>query len=882
MLSRLEDLYLSTFEEVGSTMFFQKELLAKYSIKPVLHFEECLIAAASNGGMMAYMKRSDFLILRSGEPIKDNILAFAQNGRVEHRIPLSLAKRLNNIVLFDFDDNEKLYVLNSDGDYHKVDIFNKLIYPNSTGITFKLENIISAKLFGRGFFALTNLNSFYYTPTFKSAAPELFFSSQQVAAFNEIVIDKITDFVVIPESRSASRKIELLLCSPEIPGVIRAVGAGRAITPGASNEQFILENTYVIYNTRSEPLCIYGNNRKPHKGDFGVVDAIALSAKSSKVAFYKKGGAVVLFDSTLDQNLADNPRVELKFNVSTKLNQLEQEDQKKMLNLEYETQFMFCGDNAVCLVGKRLLMLTHAQGGDTLVYKLYKKQSSNSQCRYLYAKAEIDGIRVLTPEECYFISEVDFNLQCVCSPFSEEPGKRLLNTYTAHVNNIATCESNLRSMGDDLVTAIDQLLEAATQIWDSELQVYLLKAAKHGKLFTNNDTYNHEKFAETCRTLRIVNSLRKNDNPRLITFEEYRAIKGKIIPLLIRNHSFAMAEELAKFFEAPNAEIYYKFILNHVKQLDSLSTEADESALFDEVDRIFDRATDIPFLKLAKKCFALGRYVLGNKILDKEKSALVKLPELMDQGLWKEGLSIALETLDSNVIFPVIDKLTKSKDVNEFVGMAQQFELLDPYVKEFFKRNDVDSLTKYEDASNHYEDMFYELVELYFQSGSLEERKERLGLMKKCLGDMKKNKFDAKELEFLKRYVNDLSSELNCKEEIYKAEQGESKATMDVNCSQYELLLKADGDVDILCAKLMYPKALIGALKLNKEHDGGLGKAIEMLKNEKKMKDYDLIMINVMEVLYEQQQGQRVAEAARKVNEPLFCIYKFEMMKDLK
>jgi hypothetical protein len=872
MLSRLEDLY---FDAVGRT-FFQKELLSKYTIKPVLRFEECLIALAPNGGMMAYVKHPDVLVLRN-EPIKDHILAFAQNGKVQHNIPLSLAKPLNNIVLFDFDDDEKLYMLNNDGDYQKIDIFNKLIYPNTIGITFKEENIIKAKLYGNGFFALTNWNSFYYIPKFKSAAPDLFFSSQQVAGFNEVIIEEITDFVIIPESRSASHTIELLFCSPQIPGVVRAVGSGKGMIPGVHEKQYVLENTYIIHNTKSEPFCVYGNNREKQQGDIGVVDAIALSAKGNKVAFYKKGGIVILFDSTFDDNLIDNPRIVCKFTISTKLNQIEQEDQKKMLNLEYETQFVFCGDNTVCLVGKRLLMLLHTQGGgNTLVYKMYKKQSPKSH--YLYAKAEIDGIRVLTPEECYFISEVNSNLQSICSPFSEEPGKRLLDTYTANLDNIPTCHSNLYSMGDDdLITAIDQLLEAATQVWDSELQVYLLKAAKHGKLFTNNDTYNHEKFAEICRTLRIVNSLRKNDNPRLLTFEEYRTIKGKIIKLLIRNHSFAMAEELAKFFEEPNTEIYYKFILNHVKQLDALSTEADEKALFDEIDRIFDRATDIPFLKLAKKCFALGKNVLGNKILDKEKSALVKLPELLEQGLWKEGLSLAMETLDSNVIFPVIDKISKSKDVNTFVNMAQQFEMLNPYIKEFFVRNDVDSLIVYEEASNQYEDMFYSLLEMYFNSDSLAERKAKLKLMTKCLSDMKKNKYDSKELEFLKKYVNELSSELNCKEEIYKVEHRD----FNVNCSQYEMLIRAN-DVDKLIGKMMYPKALSGIMKLNKEYDKGFGKVIEMLKNEKKMKDYNLMMINVVEVMYENKQGHRVCEAARKVIEPMFFIYKFAMMKDLK
>ena len=220
-LPKLENLF-SSFKEAGDGIYFQKELLSRFTISPTLRFEEVLPAVAVNGGMMAFIKRSDVLVLRR-EPITHHILAFSQKGTNQHHIPIRPNEELKNIVFFDFDENEKLYVINNDGECQKIDIFNKLIHPKSTGITFKGENIISAKLFGKGFFALTNLLSFYYTSNFKLPVPELFFSSQQVAGFGEVVIEEITDFIIIPENRSASKKIELLFCSPQIPGIVRAV-----------------------------------------------------------------------------------------------------------------------------------------------------------------------------------------------------------------------------------------------------------------------------------------------------------------------------------------------------------------------------------------------------------------------------------------------------------------------------------------------------------------------------------------------------------------------------------------------------------------------------------------------------------------------------------
>lgn len=889
-LQKLENLFFNVFNDAGKGIYFQKEVLSQCSINPALRFEEVLPAIAPNGGMLAFIRRSDTLVLRKGEPIINHIIAFSQNGKNQRNTLIRPHEELKNIVLFDFDENEKLYVINNDGDCQKIDIFNRLIRPKSTGITFKGENIISAKLFGKGFFALTNLNSFYCTPNFKLPVPELFFSSQQVAGFGEVNIEEITDFVIIPESCSASKKIELLFCSPQIPGVVRAVGWGRQMIPGREENQFVLENTYIIYNAVSEPFCIFGNKKRTTQSeDMGVVSAIAISARGNNVAFFRKGGRVAVFDSTLDEDLECNPKKDFQFTISPRVSEQEREEQQRMLNLDDETKFMFCGDEALCLVGRRLLMIHHMRGQHTIVYKMHRRYNPKSQ--FIFAKPEIDGLRVITPEACYFISQVDNDLTRICSPLSDDPGRRLLIAYQSTLGNESsethsTAGKKMQELQEELVLAIDQVLNASTMVWDSDLQVYLLKAAKHGKLFTDIDSYNHEKFAETCNSLRIVNSLRKDDNPRLLTFEQYRSIRGKIIKLLIRSHNFAMAEELAKFLEMSDSEIYYKFILNHIKQLDSLSTKSEELALYEELDRIFEKANDVPFLKLAKKCFAIGWNTLGNKILEKEKSALVKLPELLDQKLWKEALEIAINTLDTNIISPVLDKIIRSEDVISFTKITQNIDKLEPYIKDYLSKTDKSGLVLYEDNLNQYEDLFYLYVEEFFDTDSLEKKKSLITSMKKCLNELKRAKYDSKELDYLKSYADELSNDLKLKEQNFT--QGVIKADdeLDVHCSQYDLLrqvaVHGRYGADKLAQSSLVHGRIFGLLTLDRDLDRGVGKAIEALKNEKKLKERNLTMVNLMEILFEGNHPSRVVEAAKKITEPGYCAYKVEILKTLK
>ena len=887
MLDNLENLYFS-FDNAGKGVYIQKNSLSKFSTKLPLRFEECHIAVSTNGGLMVYVKRPDYLILGRDKLIVENILAFAQNGALLINIPYGSNIKFKNIVLFDFDENEKLFIFNDVGEYQTIDIFNKIIKRRSLGQTFQRENIISGRLFSKRFVALTNNNAIYYIPDLKVPSPSLFFSSEQISNFGEIVIQEISDYIVIPPNKSASQKMEVLLCSPQIPGVVRAIEGPRGMIPTQNENELILDNTYIIYNSISEPFLIFGNKRRTKESDFGSIDSLAMSAKGNKIAFYKKGGSVILFDSTLDKDLDENPRIVFSFKVSTRLSKYSKEEQQRMLNLENDTQFMFCGEKAVCLVGKRLIMIAHSEGSNTIVYEMSKKQNQDTQ--YLFAKSEIDGLRVITPEETYFISEVDANLIGICSPFSEETGKRLIDAYNAKINKLPSSDCDLNIMQEDLISAIDQLLNISTQILDSDIQLFLLKAAKHGKTFTTPESYNHEKFSETCKTLRIVNSLKQNDNPRLITFEEYRFIQGKIIDLLTRNHNFAMADEIAKFLEVSNTRIYYKFILAHVKQLPSTTTIEKQDALFDEINRLFDKVSDVPRLKLSQKCFALGWDHLGNKLLQTDKSSIGKIQELLKQGLWEEALDIVTPTYDSNIILPVLDKIIKSIDLHSFVKMTSKHNELYPYIKEYLKNNDTKSLDNYIDLTNQYEDYFYSKLESFYKSNSIEERHEIINSLQYCINKMKKDETKYEDLKFLQETVNNLKIDLEMKQLSYKENLIKNKDEFDINWSYYDIIKQAEevSKIKNQLKQLMSSKLLkknfnfMGLIILDRNNDHGIAKINNLLSNDKKLKEfYDINMFNIFDILYQQKDTKKIANVARKITEFGFIRYKVEVLKEL-
>lgn len=117
--------------------------------------------------------------------------------------------------------------------------------------------------------------------------------------------------------------------------------------------------------------------------------------------------------------------------------------------------------------------------------------------------AEVDGIRFLTNEGIFFITNVSKEFYDICNSFSNSPSKNLLKTYLNSINKLTNSDLLIREIGNFLTIAITSLQIAAANIfW---LYDYDTNKEINDKNLTNFEAYNIEKKIRNYLFLKLPN-----------------------------------------------------------------------------------------------------------------------------------------------------------------------------------------------------------------------------------------------------------------------------------------------------------------------------------------------------------------------------------------
>ena len=202
----LENIALN-FEKMSDDYIFMKEQFVDFEQenKIKFNFKEWHIAICPNGGLIAACKKKGILDITKGSKINKNIIVTYQNLRTKYLIPIDWDYKKTWVVLLDFNEKEQLYAICNDGTIFKIDITTQKAVKKSTSSIFENEPIIKAKLFEKGFIALTLNGDFYYVPDIKKPSPQLFFAMKSLLEFSNEV-----DFILIPSNFSKSKKLEFI------------------------------------------------------------------------------------------------------------------------------------------------------------------------------------------------------------------------------------------------------------------------------------------------------------------------------------------------------------------------------------------------------------------------------------------------------------------------------------------------------------------------------------------------------------------------------------------------------------------------------------------------------------------------------------------------
>jgi len=208
----------TSFDKMDEKMFFMKLLLTKISFPPdiKLDFENIHIAIAKNGGYLAFCKKHNAFIMENRNKIKDNVIIMCQDTSRIMLIPFKI-ERDKIIVLFDFNEDEKLFCILNDGTIFKFDFTLEKPIEIPTGKNFRTDKIETAKFFEKGFTALTKDGNFYLIKNIKEPIPILFFPMTSL-----LNIKGKVDYIFLPNSVTKSEKIELVILHPR-NGIINII-----------------------------------------------------------------------------------------------------------------------------------------------------------------------------------------------------------------------------------------------------------------------------------------------------------------------------------------------------------------------------------------------------------------------------------------------------------------------------------------------------------------------------------------------------------------------------------------------------------------------------------------------------------------------------------
>ena len=904
------------FDKIKDNQVFCNEQIIeiKEEDKIYINFRECFVAISPNGGLIGICKKKGFLDITKGSKLNEYIIIMHQNFRKKYYIHIDWEYKQTYFILFDFNEKEQLYGICNDGSIYKMDILKQKAVQKISSEIFKNENIEKAKLYEEGFMALTKWGNFYFIKDIKNPIPELFIQMKSLLHFSNKI-----DFLIIPASVSRSGKIELLINNEKGHGVIHIEKMDEArffILPlNENSDLFYYKGISIIKKDKLEPFIL----RQENINDISSLDknskdnqyfhenlrkiaTFAISPSKKNIALYDTRGHVFFFDSTLD--ICKFPRQKAEIKINEGLPQNEIIEYQMVMNYEDGFQFSFCGEDSVILVGLRLIFLLHKSNHIT-IYRITEYNENDALKGKLFCKciSEIDGVRYLTNDGIYFISQVCQEFVDISDPFSKSYSKKLLQSFQSHLNKSADCEILLREIGKNLNIAINSLLLAAGNIfWVGEspdgglnldkkdLQLFILRAAQYGKYFVDKDDFNFDKFLEMCKYIRCVNNLRNHSTmPKLITLKEFQSMDPKdLIQKLMRNLNFGMAFEICHFLGYKDKKIYQRYAISKIKKSNKIGNE-EEERVFNYLDEKLKEVPHLSFIKLAKKAFKYHKNIIGMKFLEKEKSALSKIPQYIELEQWDEALNIAENLYDYKVINTLLYKIFKKQTIKEFISTVSLHPKVKSATIEFLKNNYSDQIENYLTYNKNPDELVFFYLEKFFQTPDISERKKYISLAKENLKLIDYNINPNFELKFYKNFIDSLENNLNFK--IDSQSKGfiinPDEISFDISIYDFyklglkEVINEKNNYIETYNKSFGFSQEGMNIIKFivygEEKRFVEIDEVIKKANNN--IKKLSLTNLNIAEIFYQFKKYDKAVEYIKNIKEPKYLNYKIEMLE---
>ena len=899
-----------TFDKMDINNYYMIQQISDFSKARAIkiNFNFCHISISKNGGLIAICKKKSFFDTARNSKLNKNVIVMFQNGKTKYEIPIDWDYSKRWIVSMDFMLKQDLYGILNDGGIFKFKYKDRIKKEVPTSQRLQDEGIVKAKFYSNGFIAYTKFENFYYIKNIKDPTPIFMFSA------GIINLSPNFDFLMISPDDSSSGKLELIMTNEKGEGVFHTE---QKLTGENIQMHIIDENTSelvglnIILKGSPEPYLIKNskdNNQKDDKKEsFGKIACIAQSPSGKKIAFYNSEKKIAyIMNSDLMEDFSKVTKVYFNYKDDDK-SESEKNELNTILEFKEGYQFLFCGEETLALSGQRFIIISGPKAENALTYLINEGGEILAAQGTLFSKciSEVDGLRCLTNNGVYFLSKVPKEFFDLCYTFSKSDLKKYIQIYNKHRFSLRyDTQLEIRNLGN-LADIIEQLQTACSYVFwteedndnmKKELQLFIIKAAQFGKIFLSKGRgeFNYDKFNEKCREIRMVNQLRNDERyPILITYKEYIELLSKdIIDIMLKYKNFRVASEICEYLGYRTDKVKYKYMIEQMKLINkkvqkfrfsedkTKENGQEEEKIYKEFFEKIEKIPDISYVNLAKKAIKFRNEKLSMKLLEQEKSALTKIPQLLELNKLTHSLDICFKTYDFNIISIVLEKLSNNISFDEIIlEYLKKPEFQSHFLKIllYYKRYKPENLTKFLLESKNYNQLFYNQLEEFFNKSDLNHKKSAITECIKC------NKNGS--LKY-KKYLDILDSTLAFQEEYNKKRIITSTNKNKEEDSVYDCYLKAikDNDYNLVekhnknieySAKKMNILRFRGLLESNKE------KVIEEILEKTTIKKLGLTPLNMAEIYYDYKKYNKATEYLLQVKEANYLFYVVNLLKNM-
>ncbi|KAI8609043.1 Vps16, N-terminal region-domain-containing protein [Chytriomyces sp. MP71] len=468
----------------------------------------------------------------------------------------------------------------------------------------------------------------------------------------------------------------------------------------------------VLLAVKSTLLLIDGLSVQDLRIPGGPFTSIAISPNGKFIALFTSSGRVLVVSSDFQKQLAE-------FNTG---------------NTQTPIQMAWCGNDSVTLHWEDFLLVV-GPFGDCIRYAFDGIVTLIS---------ELDGLRILTNDRCQFLQKVPAATEDVFKIGSTAPGAILFDAFDHFGRKSPRADENIRSITQDLPTAVDTCLEAAANEFNSTRQKALLRAASFGKCFIEG--YNTVKFTTMCETIRVLNAVRRFEVGIPLSFAQYCQMTPEVlVGRLTQRCQHSLALNVCTYLKMNPSRILVHWACTKVKNIAGSSTET----LLQEITaKCSSIGIPVSYIQIAKTAYQHGHTKLAAQLLDHEPIAAHQVPLLLSMDQDAQALDRALASGDTDLVYACLLHVKRKHPMAEFFRILKGKEVALTLVEVYARGvGDVQLLKDFYYQDDRKSEMAGVLLVESFELSQLQSRINKLRDAQRLYQESKDHVFEAKALE---------------------------------------------------------------------------------------------------------------------------------------